>query len=163
MDGEHRARVQALLSQAAAEHRALLERLPPGLRESLPVDAQGLTAAIEHVAVSAGLSAAERRALIRPHGTNSAVLHARVFGPAPLARGTVIGAFVDGARVRAEALTKLAEAIGGGGLGEEIRRLLSEHPPPAAPEEDGAVVSLRDTYAAQERAAIVLAAALDAR
>ena len=65
------------------------------------MDAQGVAAAIDYLAETAGFSAEERRALIWPHGVNPAVLHARVFGGAPLGRGTVIGAFVEGARVRA--------------------------------------------------------------
>jgi hypothetical protein len=37
----HRARVQALLAEAAAAHDELLAVLTPELRASLPVDAQG--------------------------------------------------------------------------------------------------------------------------
>jgi hypothetical protein len=59
------------------------------------------------------LSEDERRALIRPHAVNPAVLHARVFGRAPLARETVMGSFVEGARVRADGLAALADTIGG--------------------------------------------------
>jgi hypothetical protein len=90
MDETHRERIEALLSEAAAEHAGLVSRLPPELARSLPVDAQGVTQAIDHLAAAAGLSESERRALIRPHGVNPAVLHARVFGRAPLARETVI-------------------------------------------------------------------------
>ena len=113
----HRARVEGLLTEAADEHEALLAALTPELQASLPVDAQGITRAIDHLAAAAGLTEDERRALIRPHAVNPAVMHARVFGRAPLARETVIGSFVDGARVRADALVGLADAVGGGGAG----------------------------------------------
>ncbi len=162
MEVTHRARVEALLAQAAAEHDSLLERLPAELRASIPVDAQGLTRAIEHLAVAAGLSASERRALVRPHAVNPAVMHARVFGPAPLARETVIASFVEGARVRADTLAALADVIGGQPLGERVRALLVEHPPPAGADGDDVISALRATYAAQERAAVMIAASLDA-
>jgi hypothetical protein len=45
-------------------------------------------------------------------------------------------AHVDGARVRDDALTALADAVGGAGLRQEVRRLLTAHPPPADPESD---------------------------
>jgi hypothetical protein len=54
MTTTHRARVQATLAQAAARHAALLERLSPEMRATLPVDAQGLTGAIDIVAEAAG-------------------------------------------------------------------------------------------------------------
>jgi hypothetical protein len=158
----HQAYVEALLAEAAAEHAALLHGLTPELRASLPVDAQGVTRAIDHLARAAGLSEGERRDLLRPHAVNPAVMHARVFGRAPLTRATVIGSFVDGARVRADALVGLADAVGGGTLGAEIRALLAEHPPPVAADGDDVLPALRATYAAQERAAVVIAAGLDA-
>ena len=157
----HRSRVEALLSDAAAEHESLMARLPPDLRESLPVDAQGVTQAIDYLAAAAGMSYSERRALIRPHAVNPAVLHARVFGRAPLARETVIASFVEGARVRAEALAALADAIGGEALGREIRTLLVANPPPAGAHGEEVVPALRATYAAQERAAVMIATSLD--
>src|SRR5579871_4730139 len=120
----HRDRVAGMIADAAAAHAALVSALPPELGASLPVDAQGITQAIDHLAAAAGLSEAERRGLIRAHAVNPAVLHARVFGAAPLPRETVIGAFVEGARVRADALTALAEAIGDEPLGREVRALL---------------------------------------
>ncbi len=159
----HRDRVEELLAHAAAEHAALLSRLPPDLQASLPVDAQGITEAIEHLAVAAGLSAEERRALIRPHAVNPAVLHARVFGRAPLSEETVMGSFVEGARVRADALAALGDAVGGEALGAEVRALLVEHPPPLADGGLDAVPALRATYGAQEQAAVLIAAGLDAR
>ncbi len=157
----HRDRVETLLSDAAAEYAELIERLPADLRESLPVDAQGVTRAIDHLATAAGLSDRERRALIRQHAVNPAVLHARVFGAAPLPRATVIASFVDGARVRADALAALADTVGGEPLGREVRGLLLAHPPPIGADGDDAVPALRATYAAHERAALMIAASLD--
>ena len=49
MTATHRSRVEATLAEAAARHVALLERLSPEMRASLPVDAQGLTGAIDFV------------------------------------------------------------------------------------------------------------------
>lgn len=161
MDETHRERVEALLSEAAAEHASLLSRLPPELTRSLPVDAQGVTQAIDHLAAAAGLSESERRALIRPHGVNPAVLHARVFGRAPLARETVIGSFVEGARVRADALGALADLVGGEPLGREVRTLLIAHPPPVDADGHDDVPALRATYAAHECAVAMIAASLD--
>jgi len=159
----HRGHVEALLSEAAAAHASLLTRLPADVRESLPVDAQGVTHAIDHLAAAAGLSETERRALIRPHAINPAVLHARVFGPTSLTRETVLASFVEGARVRADALLALADAVGGEPLGQEVRRVLVADPPPASgagwPE---AVSALRATYAAHERAVVMIADGLDA-
>jgi hypothetical protein len=160
----HRAHVEGLLADAAAAHAALLPALTPELRASLPVDAQGLTRAIDHLASAAGLSEDERRALIRPHAVNPAVMHARVFGPGQrLSPETVIASFVDGARVRADALVGLADAVGGEPLGAEIRALLAAHPPPLPAEDAEAVDALRATYAAQEHAALAIASGLDGR
>ncbi len=161
MDESHRARVEALLSDAAAEHASLMSALAPELRASLPVDAQGVTQAIDHLATAAGLSISERHALIRPHAVNPAVLHARVFGRAPLTRETVIASFVEGARVRADALAALADTVGGEPLGLEVRRLLVADPPPVRANGSDVVPALRATYAAQERAAVMIAASLD--
>jgi hypothetical protein len=138
-----------------------MSRLSPELQASLPVDAQGLTRAIDHLAVAAGFSEAERRALIRPHAVNPAVLHARVFGREPLAPETVVGSFVEGARVRADALAALADAVGGEPLGRQVRSLLVAYPPPLGAGGHEVVVALRATYAAQERAALMIAASLD--
>lgn len=163
MDATHRVRVEGLLADAAAAHASLLSQLSPELRASLPVDAQGVTQAIDYLAGAVGLSDRERRALIRPHAVNPAVLHARVFGREPLARETVIGSFVEGARVRAEALAGVADAIGDESLGQDVRQLLVAHPPPADGDGDGddVVTALRATYDAQERAAVTIAARLD--
>ena len=157
----HHDRVRALLEQAASAHVSLTRSLPADLQASLPVDAQGVTQAIDHLATAAGLSESERRELIRGHAVNPAVLHARVFGRAPLARETVIGSFVDGARVRADALSELADLVGGEALGRRVRRLLVENPPPVHARGSEVVPALRATYAAQERAAMVIAAELD--
>jgi hypothetical protein len=162
MSATHRGHVEALLAAAAAAHDELISRLPPELHASLPVDAQGITQAIDHLAIAAGLSDDERRALIRPHAVNPAVLHARVFGGAPLTRETVLGSFIDGARVRADALAVLADTIGGEPLGRQLRMLLVAHPPPVATDGRGGVPALRATYAAQERAVVMIAAGLDA-
>jgi hypothetical protein len=157
----HRARVAALLSEAAAEHAELVARLPPDLQASLPVDAQGLTRAIDYLANEAGLSESQRRELVRPHAGNPAVLHARVFGLEPLSPETVIASFVDGARVRAEALTTLADVVGGEALGRVVRSLLVAEPPPAGAEDADLVPALRAAYQAQECAALAIAASLD--
>jgi hypothetical protein len=129
------------------------------------VDAQGITRAIDVLARAAGMSTDERRDLIRAHAVNPAVLHARVFGREPLTPETVLGSFVDGARVRADALSALADRIGGEALGAEIRVILVESPLPVAAAEteaDGDVVdSLRAAYGAQERAALRIAGWLD--
>lgn len=161
MEMTHRGRVDALLMDAAARHASLVSNLPPDLQASIPVDAQGVTQAIDHLAAAAGLSETERRALIRPHAVNPAVLHARVFGHAPLAQETVIASFVEGARVRADSLAALADAVGGEPLGREVRRLLVAHPPPLGADGDDVVPALRATYAAHERAALMIAERLD--
>ena len=161
METSHRERVEALLADAAAEHASLRERLPADLAASVPVDAQGVTRAIDHLAEAAGLSESERRALVRPHAVNPAVLHARVFGRAPLTRETVVASFVDGARVRADALLALADEIGGEPLGLEVRKLLLADPPPAHADGDDVIPALRATYAAHERAAVLIATRLD--
>jgi hypothetical protein len=156
----HRTRVEELLHQAEQERATLMAVAPPELRASLPVDAQGVTRAIDHLAAAAGLSAEERHGLVRPHGVNPAVMHARVFGRAPLARETVIASFVDGARGRADALVTLADKIGGPPLGAEIRALLAGHPPPVGADAPDVDAALQATYAAQERAALLIADAL---
>jgi hypothetical protein len=162
MEQSHRAHVQVLLQDAAAQREELFSRLPPDLQSSLPVDAQGVTRAIDYLADAAGLSPAERRGLIQQHALNPAVLHARIFGPAPLERDTVIASFVDGARVRADALGILADTVGGTRLGQAVRGVLVDSPPPAVVDGQDAVGALKATYGAQERAALMIAAGLDA-
>jgi hypothetical protein len=161
MEATHRGHVEAMLAEAAADHADLMARLPPDVRASLPVDAQGVTQAIDHLAEAAGLSQAQRRALIRPHAVNPAVLHARVFGGAALTRETVVASFVEGARVRADALSALADLVGGDPLGQEVRALLLEHPPPVQADGDDVIPALQATYSAHERAAVLIAARLD--
>lgn len=161
METTHRAQVQALLDEAAADHQRLVRQLPANLQASLPVDAQGVTRAIDLLAAAAGLDVDERRALLRPHAVNPAVLHARVYGRAPLSRETVIGSFVEGARVRADALAALADEVGGESLGRRVRSALVAHPPPLAAEGDEVVPALRATYRAHERAALMIADRLD--
>jgi hypothetical protein len=162
METTHRERVRALLEQAATDHETLVAQLPADLQASLPVDAQGVTRAIDVLAVGAGLDAEERRALLEPHAVNPAVLHARVYGRAPLTRETVIGSFVEGARVRADALAALADEIGGEPLGRRVRALLLADRPPTQAEGDDVIPALRATYAAHERAALLIADRLDA-
>ena len=157
----HREQVQALLDRAATDHERLVRQLPANLQASLPVDAQGVTRAIDLLAAAAGLDRDERRALLRPHAVNPAVLHARVYGRAPLSRETVIGSFVEGARVRAEALAALADDVGGEPLGRRVRALLIAHPPPVDADGEEVVPSLRATYAAHERVVLMIAERLD--
>jgi hypothetical protein len=157
----HRARVEAMLAAASAKHAALLPQLPREVRASLPVDAQGITEAIDFLADAAGLSTAQRRTLVRPHAVNPAVMHARVFGGAPLAEETVMGSFVEGARVRADALASLAEVIGGAALSSDVRTLLVEYPLPLADAGLAGAPALREAYEAQERAVVAIAARLD--
>jgi hypothetical protein len=162
MPPTRRQEIEAILAGARAERAALLGAVSPALRASLPVDATGITQAIEHLAGLAGLAEELRRRQRQGHQANPAVLHGRVFGRAPLAPATVTAAFVEGARVRAGLLTDLARAVGGAALEDEIRALLDAHPaqPDAgAPAQTGA---LRDAYAAQEEAAVRIAAHLDA-
>jgi hypothetical protein len=161
MQTTHRGRVEALIADARADHESLVARLPSALGASLPVDAQGITQSIDYLATEAGLSLDERRALIQPHAVNPAVMHARVFGREPLTRETVVASFVEGARVRAEALAGLADAIGGEALGLEVRKLLVEHPPPTGASSADVDGALRATYAAQEGAALLIAGGLD--
>lgn len=146
----HQAEVEAILAGARAERAALLEQLSPALRASLPVDATGITQALDHLGEVAGIDA--HREQVEAHKTNAAVLHGRVFGRAPLSKDTVRAAFIDGARVRAGTLTHLAGAVGGEALVIDVGRMLERHPP------DG---DLGAAYDAQEQAAVVIARHLD--
>jgi hypothetical protein len=164
MVASHRAHVQWLLAEAQAAHNSLLDAAPADVRASLPVDAQGITRAIDHIAGAAGFSADERRRLISPHAVNPAVLHARVFGAAPLTTETVIGAFVEGARVRADALVTLADSVGDENLTRDVHALLIDHPLPTAEGRESTADpagALRDAYSAQEQATLLIAARLD--
>ena len=162
MPPTRRQEIEAILAGARAERAALLERVSPALRASLPVDATGITQAIEHLAELAGLSDELRRAQARAHQANPAVLHGRVFGRAPLSPETVTAAFVEGARVRAGLLAQVAGALGGPELEDEVAELLAERPPdPDATGRTPASV-LRAAYAAQEDAALRIAEHVDA-
>lgn len=184
MAASHRATVEEMLQEAHHAHLGLLAVVPAEVAASLPVDAQGITAAIDHVAVTLGLTPGQRRQLIQPHAVNPAVLHARVFGATPLTRGTVIGAFVDGARVRAEAIVTLAVTTEDRDLVQAVQTLLVEHPLPIAQSDneqghdpdvvhgiaeeeslddtaEDQVDALRDAYSAQEQAVLLIAESLD--
>ena len=145
-----REQIEAVLAQAQAERDALLQRVSPELRASLPVDATGVTQGIDVLAATLGVGDELRALGARGHQANPAVLHGRVFGRAPLSPDTVTAAFAEGARVRDGQLARLAEAIDGGTLRDEIRALL-----------DAAPAGLEATYAAQERALLLLADRLD--
>jgi hypothetical protein len=154
----HRQEIAAILAGARAERTAVLSRLSPALRASLPVDATGITQAIEHLGEVAGLSDELRRRQARAHQANPAVLHGRVFGRAPLSPETVTAAFVEGARVRAGLLAELARALGGPDLEDDVAGLLAAHPPDA----DAGGSALQAAYAAQEAAALLIACRVDA-
>jgi hypothetical protein len=161
MPASHRQEVEAILAGARAERAALLDGLSPALRSSLPVDAVGITQAIAHLSEHAGLSDAEQAEQARAHATNAAVMHARVFGLAPLSPDTVLAAFVEGARVRADVVARLARVIGGDELVRDVLALLQDHPAPAGPVDPAAADALRGVYDAQERAVVLLATHLD--
>ena len=166
------AQVEAALDAARAAHAEMLEAVPAGLRASLPVDATGVTQAIEVLAAAVGVEAEIRAERDRLNRANPAVLHGRVFGRGtPLAPETVVAAFADGARVRATLLERLAVEIDGAALRDAVRGLLAEHPlpdgdggadPPATGHE-ARVTALRAAYDAQERAVLLCAGRLDAR
>ena len=165
--------LEAVLDGARAAHAETLERVPEALRASLPVDATGVTQAIEILAAAVGIEAEVRGERDRLNRANPAVLHGRVFGRTPLAPETVIAAFADGARVRAILLERVAVEIDGDALRDEVRSLLAGHPPPATdgpPDADPSpggraarVAALRAAYDAQERAVLLCAGRLDAR
>jgi hypothetical protein len=161
MPPTQRQEVEAILAGARAERAALLEAVSAAMRASLPVDATGITQAIEHLAAVVGVSDELRAEQARGHQANPAVLHGRVFGRAPLSPDTVLAAFADGARVRASLLARLAEAIGGAPLRDEITERLAGHPAPGEGADPAATTALRDAYAAQEDAVLRLAAVLD--
>jgi hypothetical protein len=165
--------VEAVLESARAAHAEMLERVPAGLRASLPVDATGVTQAIEVLAAAVGIDEEIRAERDRLNRSNPAVLHGRVFGRTPLAPETVVAAFAEGARVRAALLERIAAAIDGDALAGEVRALLGEHALPAAdpaaapdvspPARAARVAALRAVYDAQERAVLLCAGRLDAR
>jgi hypothetical protein len=153
--------LEAEIDAAHAAHAELLERVPAGMRASLPVDATGVTRAIEILAAAVGIDDELRAERDRLNRANPAVLHGRVFGRVPLGPETVVAAFAEGARVRAVLLERLAAAVDGEELRDEVRALLADHPLP--PDAAGEPVSaLRDAYRAQERAVLLCAGRLDA-
>ena len=154
--------LEALIAAARAEHAALLERAPEALRASLPVDATGVTRAIDVLAAAVGIDAEIRAQRDRLNRANPAVLHGRVYGRAPLGRETVIAAFAEGARARGALLERLAAAIDGDALRDDVAALLEAHPLPA-PDAPGGDAALRAAYAAQEQAVLLCAGRLDAR
>ena len=64
--------------------------------------------------------------------------------------------------MRADALGALADVVGGEPLGRAVRALLVEHPLPATADQPDVVTELRAAYDAQERAAMMIAAGMDA-
>jgi hypothetical protein len=154
--------LEAEIAAAHAAHAEMLARVPAALRASLPVDATGVTRGIELLAAAVGIEPELRAERDRLNRANPAVLHGRVYGRTPLGPETVVAAFADGARVRAVLLERLAEAVDGDTLRDEVGVLLAEHPLPG--DEDAAPVpALRATYDAQERAVLLCAGRLDAR
>jgi hypothetical protein len=162
--GGYRAQLGYLIDQARIAHAEVLERVPNGIRASLPVDGTGVTQAIDVLAAALGIEAEIHARRDRLNRANPAVLHGRVFGRTEqLSADTVVAAFADGARVRRTLLEELASAIGGEAVAGEVRALLDAHPPPGAetPAADR-VAELRAAYAAQERAVLLCAERLDA-
>jgi hypothetical protein len=157
----HQEATEAILAQARAEHDALLEQLSPALRASLPVDASGITRAIDYLGELVGVSGQLRREQSQGHRANPAVLHGRVFGRTPLSPDTVLAAFADGARVRMKVLEQLSRAAGGAGLEAAVRPLLERDSPTFETGLDTAAATVRATYAAQEEAVLRIAAHLD--
>jgi hypothetical protein len=163
-EGGYRAKLARLIADAHAAHADLLERVPAGVRASLPVDATGVTQAIDVLAAALGIGAEIAARRDRLNRANPAVLHGRVFGRTEqLSRETVVAAFADGARVRRALLEQIAEAIGDDDLIAALDDLLDAHPPPDAGRPDGDEIErLRDAYAAQEGAVLLCAERLDA-
>jgi hypothetical protein len=155
------AQVEAAVDAARAAHAEMLEAVPAGLRASLPVDATGVTRGIEILAAAVGIEHELRGERDRLNRANPAVLHGRVFGRVPLGPETVVAAFAEGARVRAVLLERVADAVDGEELRDEVRALLADHPLPADDAADP-VAALRAAYDAQERAVLLCAGRLDA-
>jgi hypothetical protein len=153
--------IEAAIEAAHAAHAEMLARVPDDLRASLPVDATGVTRAIEVLAAAVGIEDELRGERDRLNRANPAVLHGRVFGRVPLGPETVVAAFAEGARVRAVLLERLAAAVDGEELRDEVRSLLADHPLPAEGAADP-VAALRAAYDAQERAVLLCAGRLDA-
>jgi hypothetical protein len=163
-EGGYRAKLARLIADAHAAHAELLERVPAGVRASLPVDATGVTQAIDVLAAALGIGAEIAARRDRLNRANPAVLHGRVFGRTEqLSPQTVVAAFADGARVRRALIDQIAEAIGDADLRARIENLLDGHPPPgSATGAADEIERLRDAYAAQEGAVLLCAEGLDA-
>ncbi len=159
----YRQTIEEVLDRARHEHAVLLAQLSPELRASLPVDAAGITEAIDRLGDAVGLSSALRDEQARSHRANPAVLHGRVFGRTALTGATVLAAFVEAARVREGVLARLARAAGGQSLEDAVGDHLATHPLQIDFRDPAAEAKLRDAYAAQEEAALRIAAHLDAR
>jgi len=168
MADSYRTRLDALMSQERAEQASLRAQLPAALQASLPLDAVPIVAGMGFLADAVGIGEEIRSAQRAQSSANPAVLHGRVFGRgAGLTHDTVLAAFADGARVRNRLLLRLAEAIDGGPLRNEVGELLAEAPLPS--EEDDADTSADERTAriarlfdAQERALALCAERLDA-
>ncbi|MEA2249559.1 MAG: hypothetical protein QOH46_4088 [Solirubrobacteraceae bacterium] len=165
MAGGHRGRLEELIVAARAEHDALLARVEPELAASLPVDATGVTQAIDALAAAVGIAEEIAATRDRLNRSNPAVLHGRVFGRSErLAPETVAAAFAEGARAREPLLERLADEIDGDDLRADVRALLDADPAPRADVAPAdALLCLRAAYDAQERAVLACAARLDAR
>jgi hypothetical protein len=153
--------LEAEIAAAHAAHAEMLDRVPEALRASLPVDATGVTRGIEILAAAVGIEDEVRAERDRLNRANPAVLHGRVYGRVPLGPETVVAAFAEGARVRAVLLERVADAVDGEELRDEVRALLADHPLPADDAADP-VAALRAAYDAQERAVLLCAGRLDA-
>jgi hypothetical protein len=161
--GGYAAALEELIARARVEHEVLLARVTPELRASLPVDATGVTQGIEVLAAAVGLADEIRALRDRLNRANPAVLHGRVFGRGErLSPETVIAAFADGARARAALLQRLASAIGGDDLRDEVGELVAAHPLPEGDLEAGLrTARLQAAYDAQERAVVLCGEWLD--
>ena len=129
---------------------------------------------LSSIRYSARMSLAEpvdRTALLRRHGVQVtaqrlAVLRAVSSRPHSTAADieAVVQDDIGAISLQAvyDALGTLADTAGGAALGQAVRELLVKSPPPTVSQSQDAVESLQATYAAQEQAALMIAAALDA-
>jgi hypothetical protein len=152
----YRESVAATIADAATRREAWLADAPDGLRDSVPLDATGVTEAIALLARAVGVEDEIAALQSRAHRANPAVLHGRVYGRVPLAQDTVLAAFADGARVRRAVIARLAEAIDGRAFRAEIEEQLG-----AEPDAADELPALREIYAAQEAAVLACAVRLD--
>jgi hypothetical protein len=161
--GGYAAALEELIARARVEHEVLLARVSPEMRASLPVDATGVTQGIEVLAAAVGIEDEIRALRDRLNRANPAVLHGRVFGRGEvLSPEMVVAAFVDGARARATLLQRVAAAIGGEDLREEVEELVAASPPPEGDLDPALrVARLQAAYDAQERAVVLCGERLD--